>query len=262
MLHGKLRDAVILFVGLAGGAMTSFGPAAYPAAPHWVWFALFILCACIFLFGLSLLVADLVADVFPSKGGGRRLFSRHNAPPLIGAFVFVCLGVGIAAAYLHNKSIGFPATSSPERAAPPGNRGKLVSTAFRRVFKCHSVLQEESQEEREKKFAYFPQVAKIIEELYGVIVNVIDDQGAVIIELSPRDPHSAMFGPMKKMVIEERRVDDHDVMAILRYEYGDNNLLFMILGLFPVPEDQKSRMQIREMVEHLLGVEPNGCQLI
>jgi hypothetical protein len=76
-----------------------------------------------------------------------------------------------------------------------------------------------------------------------------------------------MFGPIKKLVLETRRVDDEHIIIIITYNFGDDMkdpgvLVFKLLGLMPVPDDPKSRAQIREFIEKIYGIENHGCQLI
>jgi hypothetical protein len=86
MLQGKIRDGVILLVGLTGGAMSSFGPMAFPGAPHWIWSVLFFVCAAIFLAGLVLLLIDLL----PKKDGAPLV-------PVWATTVFSCVLVAVGA---------------------------------------------------------------------------------------------------------------------------------------------------------------------
>lgn len=60
MLQREARDIIILLVGLAGGAMSSLGPAAFPETPRILWMILFFISAIIFLFGIALLMIDFL----------------------------------------------------------------------------------------------------------------------------------------------------------------------------------------------------------
>jgi hypothetical protein len=162
-----------------------------------------------------------------------------------------------------NRAAGFPTTQPYQQETKLPNKDKLVSTAFRNVFKCQSPDIELTQKEKDKVLVYFQQEEKVIEELYGIAVKLNDD-GSV--EIYPLDSHSFKFGPMKKMVLERHRVDDKYIIVILRYEFEEDskkpNFLYRILGLFPVPDDPKVRNATREMVEKMLGVNNKACQLI
>jgi hypothetical protein len=59
MVERATRDLILLGVGIAGGSMSSFGPAAFSTAPSWIWSILLCLSAIFFVAGLLYLVRDL-----------------------------------------------------------------------------------------------------------------------------------------------------------------------------------------------------------
>ena len=193
----------------------------------------------------------------------RRLFTQDNIPSIIAAATLFCLVIGITTSYLYNRATGFPTTHPYQQEANLLGKEKLVSTAFRNVFKCQLPDTELTPKEKDKALIYFKEKEKVIEELYGIAIKINEEESA---EIYPLDPKSFKFGPFKKMVLEQHRVDDNYIVAILRYEFEDDpkkpNWLYRILGLFPVPEDPKVRNGTREMVEKLLGVENKGCELM
>jgi hypothetical protein len=71
MLSGKSRELSYCLVGVAGGAMSSFGPSVFPDAPHWIWPTLFFACTGLLLSGLLLLLIDFL----PNKPDGRPVVS-------------------------------------------------------------------------------------------------------------------------------------------------------------------------------------------
>jgi hypothetical protein len=193
----------------------------------------------------------------------RRLFTQDRVPHIVGSATLFVMITGITVSYLYNRAAGFPSAQPYQQETKLPNNDKLVSTAFRNVFKCQSPDTELTQKEKDKVLAYFQQEEKIIEELYGIVVKLNDD-GSV--EIYPLDSHSFKFGPMKKMVLERHRVDDKYIIVIVRYEFEEDpkkpNFLYRVLGLFPVSDDPKVRNTTREMVEKMLGVDNKACQLI
>jgi SPOR domain len=115
MLQGKTRDIAILFIGLAGGAMSSFGPVAFPTWPVIVWRIGFFLSGAIFVIGLIYLVADLFKESLSPK--------KIIAAAITGIIVF---GVASAMMIFGTHKLTEPAVAGP----PPSGVAKAQPLEF------------------------------------------------------------------------------------------------------------------------------------
>jgi hypothetical protein len=92
----------------------------------------------------------------------RRLFTQDRIPHIVGSATLLLLVTGITASYLYNRAVGFPTAQPYQQETKLPNKDKLVSTAFRNVFKCQSPDTELAQKDKDKVLAYFQQEEKVI----------------------------------------------------------------------------------------------------